>query len=151
MDIGKRGMELIKEFESLRLVAYYDQAGIPTIGWGTICYPDGTRVTIGQSCNAEQAEAWLQWDLRNVEACLDIIPRTLLQNQFDGLAAFVYNVGVGGFNGSTLRRELVAGRPVVEDYFLRWNKVHDPKSGKLVVSGGLTRRRKAEFALFSEV
>lgn len=151
MDIGSRGLNLIKQFESLKLVAYYDQAGIPTIGWGTICYPNGQRVAMGEVCTAEQAESWLQWDLRSVEACLDSLNFYITQNQFDALAIFVYNVGVGGFKESTLRRELVAGRPVVEDYFLRWNKVFDPKTGKLVVSAGLTRRRQAEFALFSEV
>jgi hypothetical protein len=39
---------------------------------------------------------------------------------------------------------------VIEDYFLRWNKVHDPKSGKLIVSQGLTNRRHSEWLFFSE-
>lgn len=151
MDISTRGLDFIKGWESLKLSAYYDQAGIPTIGYGTICYPDGQRVQMGQTCTEEQAESWLRWDCRSVEAELDRLPVSVTQNQFDALASFCYNVGCGGFRDSTLRRMLVAGQPVIEDYFVRWNKVHDPKTGKLVVSNGLTRRRKAEFAFFSEV
>jgi len=153
MDISTRGLDFIKNWEKLRVKAYYDQAGIPTIGYGTICYPSGTRVQMGQTCTPEQAEEWLRWDCRSVEVALDRIVAlgyNLLQNQFDSLASFCYNVGVGGFRDSTLRRELLAGRPVVEDYFLRWNKIHDPKTGKLVVSQGLTNRRHAEWLVFSE-
>lgn len=153
MDISTRGIDFIKNWEKLRLNAYWDQAGIPTIGYGTICYPDGSRVQMGQTCTPAQAEEWLRWDCRNIELELDnLVASGLnpLQNQFDALASFCYNVGVGGFRESTLRRELVAGRPVIEDYFLRWNKVHDPRTGKLVVSRGLTNRRHAEWLFFSE-
>ena len=154
MDISDKGLDFIKRWESFRAKAYYDQAGIPTIGYGTICYPDGQRVQIGQTCTEEQAEVWLRWDCRSVEYELDHLPAdvfvSLLQNEFDALASFCYNVGCGGFRDSTLRRMLVAGQPVVEDYFLRWNKVHDPKTGKLIVSNGLTNRRRSEFKVYSE-
>jgi lysozyme len=67
----------------------------------------------------------------------------LSQNQIDAIASFVYNVGTGAFNKSTLLKKLNA-----EDFdsaaneFLRWNKV----DGKVVK--GLTRRREAEKELF---
>jgi lysozyme len=150
MDISNRGLDFIKQWESFRAAAYYDQAGIPTIGYGTICYPNGQRVQIGQVCTHASAAAWLRWDCRAVEAELNRLPVSMTQNMFDALASFCYNVGVGGFRDSTLRRNLVAGQEVLEDYFVRWNKVHDPKTGKLIVSNGLTRRRKAEFAFFIE-
>lgn len=153
MDISDRGLDFIKGWESFRAQAYLDQAGIPTIGYGTIIYPDGRRVQMGDTCSEDAAEEWLRWDCRTVEVALDYIAEVVevSQNQFDALASFCYNVGVGGFRDSTLRRMLIAGQPILEDYFVRWNKVHDPKTGKLVVSNGLTRRRKAEYAFFCEV
>lgn len=148
-DISDRGLAFIKYWESLKLVAYYDQAGIPTIGYGTICYPNGLRVEIGQTCTEAEANSWLRWDCRMIEVELDSLPVAISQQEFDSLASFCYNIGIRGFHDSTLRRMLVEGQPILEDYFVRWNKVHDPKTGKLVVSNGLTRRRKAEFAMFS--
>jgi lysozyme len=67
----------------------------------------------------------------------------LTQNQFDALCDFVFNVGAGNFEESTLLRKLNDG-----DYggaaseFDRW--VH---SGQTVLPG-LVRRRAAEKALF---
>lgn len=153
MDISERGINFIKGWESFRDRAYLDQAGIPTIGYGTIVYPDGQQVRLGDTCKEVDAAEWLRWDGLTVEVALDYVCEVVVlnQNQFDALASFCYNVGVGGFRDSTLRRMLLAGQPIVEDYFVRWNKVHDPKTGKLIVSNGLTRRRKAEFAFFSEV
>jgi lysozyme len=150
MNISETGIQFIKSWESFRGNAYYDQAGIPTIGYGTIIYPDGQRVRIGDTIDEARATACLEWDCRTVEAELNRLPiTTLRQNQFDALASFCYNVGVGGFRDSTLRHKIVAQEPVVEDYFVRWNKVTDPRTGKLMVSEGLTRRRKAEFLLWS--
>jgi lysozyme len=144
-------LDFIKQWESLRKKAYLDQAGIPTIGYGTTRLPSGVPVWMGLTCTPEEADEWLAWDCAKavLAAQKAVTSRSVTQNQFDALVAFIYNIGVGGFGGSTLRRELVAGLPIVEDYFLRWNKVHDPISGKLVVSNGLTNRRRAEWAFFS--
>ena len=153
LQLSSRGLDFIKQWESLRLHAYLDQAGFPTIGYGTIRYPNGNRVKMGETCTSEEADEYLAWECAATVIAIQKVTATIgaTQNMFDALVAMCYNIGIGGFFGSTLRRELVAGRPVVEDYFLRWNKVHDPVSGKLVVSAGLTNRRKAEWTLFSAV
>ena len=39
-------MPIIKQFEGFRAKPYKDSAGIPTIGYGTIQYPDGKAVTM---------------------------------------------------------------------------------------------------------
>ncbi len=36
MQLSRKGLEAIKFFEGLKLEAYEDSAGIPTIGYGTI-------------------------------------------------------------------------------------------------------------------
>lgn len=44
--IGKKGLDLIKAFEGLSLKPYLCPAGIPTIGYGSTFYEDGTKVTL---------------------------------------------------------------------------------------------------------
>jgi GH24 family phage-related lysozyme (muramidase) len=44
MNISSNCLDLIKKFEGLELDAYLDPVGVPTIGYGTIRYPDGRKV-----------------------------------------------------------------------------------------------------------
>lgn len=151
MNLSQRGLDFIKQFEGLLLNAYLCPAGVPTIGYGTTMI-DGERVQLGMTITLEQAEQYLADDCIGAEHVVDRLIRDekvqLTQNQFDALVSFVYNVGETGFGQSTLRRMLVAKSPILADYFLRWNKITDPRTGKLVVSQGLTNRRMAEYGLF---
>ena len=49
--------DFIKKEEGLRLKAYLDQAGIPTIGYGTIIFEDGRKVKLGDAITPDVAEA----------------------------------------------------------------------------------------------
>ena len=62
-----RGIELIKHFEGLYLSAYLDAAKIPTIGRGTIRYPNGKKVQMGDVCTVEQADEYLLFEIREKE------------------------------------------------------------------------------------
>lgn len=148
MNISKACLDLIKKWEGCKLEAYLDPVGIPTIGWGTIAYPDGQPVAMGDRISQEQADGFLQHE------CNSIVPRIgrlvtvgLTQNQFDSLVSFAYNEGGGAFAESTLLNKLNQG-----DYagaaaeFPRWNK--GEVNGKKVELPGLTNRRKDERALF---
>jgi hypothetical protein len=67
----------------------------------------------------------------------------LTQGQFDALASFIYNCGVGAFKGSTLLQLLnLKDYRGASDQLLRWNKVDGG------VNNGLVRRREQERALF---
>jgi hypothetical protein len=67
--------------------------------------------------------------------------------QFAALVSFAFNCGSGNLGGSTLLRQLNEGDYVgAADQFLRWNKAR--RNGALVELPGLTRRRRAERALF---
>ena len=140
MDIGSKGIALIKGFEGFRADAYLDGGGVPTIGYGTI-----KGVKMGQTITEAQAEAFLRRDMGlAVSAISKAVTVTLSQDQFDALVCFAYNVGIGAFKGSTLLKLLNAGQyDQVPAQLLRWNK----DNGQVV--GGLTRRRKAEGTLFS--
>ena len=46
MNIGDRGLDLIRAFEGFRADPYLDAVGVPTIGYGSTYYPDGQRVRL---------------------------------------------------------------------------------------------------------
>jgi lysozyme len=138
--VGSAGLDLIKSFEKLRLVAYLPtKKDVPTIGWGH------TRdVELGDTCTVAEADAWLAEDCADAErAVRKLVKLPITDNQFDALVSFVFNVGEPAFAKSTLLRKLNSGDYAgAASQFGRWNKQ------KGVVLNGLTRRRGMERALF---
>lgn len=144
MRISQAGLDLIKRFEGLSLTAYKDVAGVPTIGYGTTRYPNGSMVRLGDKCTEAQAGEYLREAVIGCEeAVSQYIGVPLSQAQFDALVSLVYNVGAGAFSESTLRRKLNAA-----DYrgaaveFDRWVYA----GGRKIE--GLIKRRRAERELF---
>lgn len=139
MKTSQAGIDLIKRFEGLRLRAYRDAVGVPTIGYGT------TRgVKMGIAITAERAEELLREDVTRFEEYIaQLVTVPLTQGQWDALSSFVYNLGPTKLAESTLLRLLNAG-----DYqgaaaeFDRWTRA----GGKVLA--GLVRRRAAERAMF---
>ena len=142
----KPALDLIKEFEGLRLKAYLDPVGLPTIGWGNTRYQDGKPVKMGDEITQEQADEMLLDDVAvRAEKLEDLIEVQVNDHQFGALVSFAYNVGIGAFTNSTLRRKLNAGDyEGASNEFKRWNKA----GGKVL--NGLVRRRKAEKDLFNK-
>jgi lysozyme len=144
MFTNQAGVELIKEFEGLRLRAYRCPAGVLTIGYGTTVYPTGYKVQMGEQITAEQAEEYLRSDLRDFEREVErmvLVP--LNSNQFAALVSFAYNLGAEALRKSTLLRLLNAHNYAgAAEQFARWTYA----AGKQLP--GLVRRRAAERALF---
>ncbi len=140
MKIGKKGLDLIKSFEGFEPKAYICPAGVLTIGYGTT-----SNVKKNQIVTESQATDLLMKDCTKFEKVVNASVKVpLTQNQFDALVSFVYNVGPGNFQASTLLKVLNAGGyDQVAAQMLRWNK----GGGKVLA--GLTRRRKAEGVLFN--
>jgi GH24 family phage-related lysozyme (muramidase) len=141
--ISQPGIDLIKHFEGLRLEAYQCSANVWTIGYGTTYTAKGP-VRQGDRITESEAENLLMGDVRLFEQRVrDNVIVQMTQHQFDALVSFTYNVGSGALAGSTLLRKLnkldIGG---AADEFLRWNKA----DGKVI--DGLTKRRKAERAMF---
>jgi GH24 family phage-related lysozyme (muramidase) len=134
------GVNLIKSFEGLELTAYRDPVGVLTIGYGTT-----KGVSPGMRITQSQAEAFLKQDLAQFERAVnEDVKVKLTGDQFDALVSFTYNVGEGALASSTLLRLLNQGDyQGAADQFARWNKGDGG-----VELAGLTRRRKAEKALF---
>ncbi|MGJ3251504.1 MAG: lysozyme [Elainellaceae cyanobacterium] len=137
--MNAKGLRLIKSFEGLRLEAYLDPVGIWTIGYGTT-----SGVRPGMEITAAEAEDLLKRDLRRFEAAVSRnVKVPINDDQFSALVSFTYNVGEGALASSTLLKLLNQGDiRGAADQFLRWNKA----GGRVLA--GLTRRRKAERALF---
>ena len=141
MNIGQKGIELIKHFEGCELEAYKCPAGVWTIGYGHI-----KGVSEGMSITQEQAEQMLLDELKEYENYInELVTVNLSQNQFDALVSWVYNLGPANLQSSTLLKVLNSGDySGVPAQIERWNKA----GGKVLE--GLIRRREAESALFCE-
>jgi lysozyme len=144
--VNKATTDLIKSFESLFLKPYLDPINIPTIGYGTIMYEDGSKVTMNDlAITEERAIELLTWEVNEKSDAIEkMVKIEINDNEFGALVSFAYNVGVKALHDSTLLKLLNANqaRESVGDQFLRWNKA----GGKELA--GLTRRRQAERALF---
>tara|TARA_R100000234_G_C4943136_1_gene153823 strand:+ start:364 stop:792 length:429 start_codon:yes stop_codon:yes gene_type:complete len=141
MNIGQKGIDLIKHFEGCELNAYKCPAGVWTIGYGHI-----KGVSEGMSITQEQAEQMLLDELKEYENYInELVVVDLSQNQFDALVSWVYNLGPANLQSSTLLKVLNSGDySGVPAQIERWNKA----GGKVLE--GLIRRREAESALFCE-
>lgn len=138
--IGQAGLKLIMEFEGCRLAAYQCSAGVWTIGYGHTA-----GVYKGMTITQAQAEEYLKQDVAKFEKYVNNpayvpITESLNQNQFDALVSFAYNCGAGNL------MKLCKGRTAaqISTAMLNYNKA----AGKVLA--GLTRRRKAEQALFNK-
>ena len=142
--IAKPGLDLIKSFEGLRLTAYLDIVGVPTIGYGCTNGVTKQDVINKRTITEQEATDMMMHELATFEAGVEkCVTIPINQNQFDALVSFSYNVGLGALQKSTLLKLLNAGDVSgAAEQFLRWNK-----AGGNVVAG-LTRRRQAERSLF---
>jgi len=146
MIASKNCINLIKLFEGYKAMSYLCPASVVTIGWGSTMYTDGRKIKLGDTINEQQAEEMLMWELKNKSIALHGL--NLNQNQFDSCLSFIYNIGIGAFTKSTLRKKIVANPndPTIKDEFMRWNKA--TVGSKLIELKGLTRRRTAEAELY---
>lgn len=151
--INNVGLDILKEFEAgpqgncqPALRAYLCPAGKWTIGWGHTL-----GVKEGQVISREYAEDILRLDLADsckaVEAAVDN-GRTS-SNEFSALVLLHFNIGHAAFMGSSPLRLHKAGKKTeAANAFALWRKCTDPKTGQIVDSPGLIRRRAAEAALY---
>ncbi len=141
----KEGVDLVTSFEGYYSKPYLCPGGVWTIGFGTIRYPNGVRVTkYDKECTREQAEQWLHHELLKAEQAVIRYTTVFLNDQQRAaLASFVYNLGSGAFRASTLLKRINAVEWYDVPYQLsRWNKA----GGRVL--NGLVRRRVAEADLW---
>lgn len=145
MKLDKKGYDLIRKHEELKLKAYLCPAKIPTIGYGNTFYEDGSNVKIGDEINKERADKLFEIIADYfADKVFKITKAKLTQNQFNALVSFAYNVGLGNYRNSTLLKKVLynPNSKDVEIQFMRWTKANG------VELKGLINRRKDEIKLY---
>lgn len=146
------GLTLIRAFEGCKLKAYKCPAGKWTVGYGHTSAAGGLAVgpTTTLSSKAE-AEKLLAADIDRFEDHIETLlaGAEIEDHQFDALVSLAFNIGVGNFAASTVLKKIKARDfDAVPANLMKWNKITDPKTKAKVESTGLTRRRRAEAALW---
>ncbi len=141
MEASKILIEKLKEMEGLRLVAYLDAAGVPTIGYG---HTRGVRM--GDRISEYWATQLLLDDLGATEAAVRRLHVARTQGQFDALVSFVFNLGISRLQGSTLLRLIrqQASPHRIRREFMRWVYADGQRLR------GLEKRRQWEARRFFE-
>ena len=140
---SEQGVKFIQGYEKFSEISYLDQGGLPTIGWGHLIE---LGVTYSEPMTRAFGDELFRKDLLSTErSVLRLTQKPLSQHQFDALVSFVFNVGAGAYQRSTLRQMILNNMDSeIPTQFLRWNKV----GGR--VSRGLTRRRIAEALMYTQ-
>ena len=141
--ITEDGLDLIKRFEGFRPTVYICPAGWPTIGYGHVVR-ESERQRFSAGIDERAAEELLRRDVQTAEkAVLRLIHVPLSDGQFSALVSFVFNLGAGSLQRSTLRRKINRGEhEAVPAEFRRWVWAGGRKLK------GLIQRREAEILLF---
>ena len=143
MKMSRNGLDLLKDFEGLKLRAYLDPVGIWTVGYGQTSAAGPPAVTPGLVITQGEADEILKRDMAQYEdGVRKYVKAALTQGQFDALVDFAYNAGVGALAKSTLLKRVNAGKfDEVPAEFMKWTK----GGGRELP--GLVRRRRAETKL----
>lgn len=143
-------LEVIKHYEGLRLEPYLCSADVPTIGYGTITYPDGQKVSLSDDkITKRQAESYLAFYVSNtykqITSFLKNKNISMREHEICALASFCYNLGMGPLLSPTrsLHRAVVS----------KDNASIAQAMSLYVCAGGerlkgLERRRHTEITLF---
>lgn len=132
---------MLRYFEGLRLAPYFCAAGRLSIGYGHVILQGEQRLLEG--ITEGEAEALLlrdlAWAMRAARGC----GRKLTEGQEAALASLIFNIGLGQWLESTIRRLVVAGdMGAAARQFGRWVKVRG------VVNSWQVKRRAAEAKIF---
>jgi lysozyme len=138
---------LCKQFEGFKAKPYLCPAGIPTIGYGSTYYANGSKVNLTDQPISEPAAADLlvhELQYTYLPGVLRLCPILLTDTKkCNAIVDFAYNLGVGRLQTSTLKRKINdQDWDAAKEQLLLWNK----GGGKVLP--GLEKRRKAECLLF---
>lgn len=144
--VNQKCIDIIKSFEGLFLKPYLCPANVATIGYGTIRYPNGTRVRMTDAAITEtKAMEYLMFEINQKSRAIDpMLREDLTGNQFAALISFAYNLGEGALRKSTLLKVVNATplSPQIRTEFQKWIYADGKKLN------GLLRRRNAEADLY---
>ena len=134
-------LQKLMEMEGLRLEAYEDAAGVPTIGYGHT-----KNVRMGDKISEYWAKEMLREDIEEAEWQVKELGVAKTEGQLDALVSFVFNLGMGRLKTSTLLKVIRNGGSMqqIKKEFKRWVYA----GGKQLP--GLVKRREWEAKRFFE-
>jgi type VI secretion system secreted protein VgrG len=155
--LGPEGAALLKGVETLRLEPYDDQTGTAvdkwvkgaTIGYGHLIRK-GEWATYEDGITEAEAAALFDADVAPYEAAVGLsITIGLQQHEFDALVIFAFNIGKGGFVGSSVVKLINNPKAItpyagVEAAWMAWSR----SQGK--VMRGLYNRRRCEWQIYKQ-
>lgn len=155
--VTKKGLEFIKSWEGCSEVVYIDSGGEPTIGVGHLLtkserrsgkiHIGGKGVIYRKGLTRNEIMLLLAKDLSVAKNTVNKLQKAINYRfkpyELDALTSFVFNIGSGAFDNSTMRRLFIRHDIIIgAQEFTRW--CYD--NGKKVQ--GLLNRRRAEQHLF---
>lgn len=158
MKISQKGLDFLKEYETLSLQPYDDQLGLKsapikswcegaTIGYGHLISKSEWN-TYKNGITKQQAEILLNEDLKEFESCVNsAVTKVLKQNEYDALVILCFNIGTTQFKMSSVLKKLkglTSSYPTLE---LAW-KAFNKSQGKVMV--GLCNRRESEWNIYTQ-
>jgi len=131
----------LMELEGLRLEAYRDAAGVPTIGYGHT-----KDVEMGDKISLWWAKELLICDIEEVEEQVKALGIARTEAQLDALVSFAFNLGIKRLKNSTLLKYIKEQRNMrqIKQEWMRWVYAGGQKLK------GLERRRAWEAKRFFE-
>jgi lysozyme len=146
-----KAAELIKLYEGIMFKVYKCSAGVPTIGYGSTFYEDGSKVKMtDKPITQERADALLEVTMAGFEAQLEAIFRkqweTFNEGQKAALLAFTFNCGAGTLKKCRFFKAIVAGETDQAKIANMLATSVTTAAGKPLK--GLQRRRLAESLVF---
>ena len=166
MKTSDKGIHVMHLFEGYRDKPYLCPAHLWTVGWGEMLHHEQIKLPLVRKDGytgmirkefplaPEHNRVWTKPELEvRFKNLLGSFERGVLrlapnlsgnQGLFDACVCLSYNIGVGGFQRSTLRQRILRDEPLdrIAEGFMMYTKA----GGKELP--GLVRRRKAEVALF---
>jgi lysozyme len=118
------GRAKLMQREGVRTKAYRDSVGVWTIGVGHTAAAGPPHPVAGMEISRAEVDRLLSRDLGQYEKAVNAAVRVpLSQGQFDALVSFCFNIGIGGFKGSTVVK-LLNKRDYrgAADAFMKWVK-----------------------------
>ena len=143
--INASGLRIITVAEGFSSTPYRCPAGVATQGFGSTRLADGSRVKMGSPpISEDEGKALLRQHLDHVESDIRSLIRVPLnENEFSALCSWVFNLGSGRLQSSTLRAKLNRNERLgAANEFPKWRRAN----GRIL--RGLVIRREAERRLF---
>lgn len=123
MKMTPHGRVLLSQREGVRLHAYRDSKGIPTIGVGHTSAAGDPKVAMGMEITPQECDEILTRDLGKFEAILNAALKvSTADHEYDALLSIMFNVGPKFATSTCIKRLNGGDRKNAANAILMWNQ-----------------------------